>query len=109
MFTAPLTAPRDSQPDHPASYHLCNRALSVPRAKTSILPLPQETADGSEVSTPPKDSQTDHWPSHHLCQSALSFPRTKISKRPGAQEETSGPELNTTSSALLITFHPLNH
>jgi hypothetical protein len=38
-------------------YHRCQSALSVPRAKTSILPLPQETVAGSVVNTPPSDSQ----------------------------------------------------
>ena len=44
-----------------AKLHLSNFIkASTPRAKTSILPLPQLTADGSEVSCPPSDCQPLH-------------------------------------------------
>ena len=63
--------------------------------KTSIRPLPQDTASGSEVSTPPRDSQPDQPLVYHLCHSALSVPRTKTSSLPDAQELTPGPDVST--------------
>src|SRR4030081_487075 len=78
-------------PSHP----LCQRALSLPRTNASTRLTPQETAPGSEVSTPPWLSHPLQAPLHHLCQSPLSVPRTKMSRRPEDQEATSGPEVST--------------
>src|SRR5207302_1823831 len=54
---------------------------SVPRAKTSSRPPPQEVIAGPEPRSPPSPSQSDQPPSYHLCQSALSAPRTITSIR----------------------------
>ncbi len=49
--------PSDSQPDQlPPSNHLCQSALSVPRAKTSSRPDAQEQTSADELRTPPSDS-----------------------------------------------------
>jgi len=54
--------PRDDQADQevpPSELFLHQSALSVPRAKRSILPSAQETAAGDAASCPPRDYQVD--------------------------------------------------
>ena len=49
-------------------------APSLPRAKTSIRPLPSEVAAGDEVSFPPRFCQLDHdVPIYDLCHRAPSW------------------------------------
>src|SRR3989442_169339 len=86
--------PTLSQLNHWPLYQRCQSALSAPRTKTSIRSVPQETATGSEASTPPSDSQLHQvlW-LYHLWISELLGPRAKTSSRPGPQDETPGPEV----------------
>jgi hypothetical protein len=76
---------------HAPSNQRCHRALSMPRANTSMRPDCHDTAPGSLSITPPSDSQLCQEPSNHLCHNALSEPLTNTSRRPGAHELTAGP------------------
>ncbi len=69
------------QVDPPFVVFLSHRALSVPRTKTSMRPLPGEVAAGDEVSAPPRVCQLDQVaPFQRFHQMALSVPRTKRSR-----------------------------
>src|SRR5258706_13107363 len=85
-----ITPPRDSHPDQPllgAVCQMCQSALSVPRAKTSIRPSALIVATGSLVIVPPRDSQPDQpllGAVCQMCQSASSVPPAKTSSRPSS-------------------------
>jgi hypothetical protein len=73
--------------------HLCQSALSLPRAKTSILPSPHYTAAGGAFSTHPSDSQslqTQFCRSGNICARARS-PRRGQRRRPVRSAPTSTP------------------
>ena len=73
--------------------------LSVPRAKTSRRPGPQDATAGPKFSTPPSDFQSLHSLSvNHLCQSARSVPRTKTSILPSPHDTAAGGEFSTPPS-----------
>src|ERR1700719_1852142 len=64
------------------SNHLCQSALSWPRAITSMRFGPHDIAEGSAVMMPPSGSQPlQVVPSKTWCQSWLSWPRMKTSVR----------------------------
>src|SRR5665647_951684 len=57
--SCPPRAVQEDQEVPPFELFLHQSALSVPRAKTSILPSAQETAAGDAVNCPLRDSQVD--------------------------------------------------
>ena len=89
------TPPKDSPADQePPENHLCQRALSVPRTKTSKR-FEDHVADaGPEVRTPPKLCHGRHTPDLKVrVQSALSVPRAKTSMRLGLGQATDGDDV----------------
>src|ERR1700680_1739670 len=77
---------------------MCQRALSVPIAKTSIRPGAQLTAVGSDAICPPSELHPVQPPfawSYVLRQSAPSAPLAKTSRWPAPQLLTSGPDAGT--------------
>ena len=82
--------------------------LSVPRAKTSRRPGPQDATAGPKFSTPPSNSQSLHSLSvNHLCQSARSVPRTKTSILPSPHDTAAGGEFSTPPSELPVAPDPV--
>jgi hypothetical protein len=70
-----------------ATCHMCQRPLSVPRAKTSSRPSALRATAGAEANPPPSEFHGENEPpavACHMCQRALSVPRTKTSSRPSA-------------------------
>src|SRR5438105_14421859 len=78
--------PSSCQVDHvppPSLVHLCHTCASVPRANTSILALPHDTAPGPDASTPPSEVHPAHTPfCDTFSHTALSAPRANTSRIP---------------------------